>query len=240
MRAAFNRRFWNHATQCCYDVVGELDGSNDASVRPNQLLAVSLPFPVLPADRQAAVVRRVKQELVVPFGVRSLSPSDPRYVGRTQGDVVSRDRAYHNGSVFPWLLGPLVTSVVRLSSGSEDGRIEGRTLIEPCIRRIFGVGCGHLCELFDGDAPFAPGGAISSPLAIAELLRCYAEDVLGKAPAFASRAGRGSAAAARLEVGLVPIYADQAVESFQLQTTVPQLLNQWSKCLDCGGAAIGG
>jgi glycogen debranching enzyme len=182
---AFNRRFWNASAGSCYDVVGEAPACNatrDESVRPNQLFAASLPFPVLARQYHAAMLNRVRDELLVPLGLRTLSPHDPAYQGRFGGNVVSRDRAYHNGSVFPWLLGPFITASVRAAGETEASRGEARRQLGPCLRQLQTDGLGHLCELFDGDAPHAPGGAIASPLSVAEVLRCYAEDILGRKP----------------------------------------------------------
>jgi predicted glycogen debranching enzyme len=187
---AFNRRFWNEAAGCCYDVVSESSGRDagrppgprDETVRPNQLLAASLPFPILSPERHNAMLNRVRDELLTLMGVRSLSPRDPAYQGHFGGNVVSRDRAYHNGSAFPWLLGPFITASIRAAGETEASRAEARRILGPCFSRLQTNGLGQLCELFDGDAPHAPGGAIASPLSVAELLRCYAEDVLGRKP----------------------------------------------------------
>jgi predicted glycogen debranching enzyme len=193
-REAFNRRFWNDAAGCCYDVLGDQDGSTDASIRPNQLLAISLPFAVLSPDRHGRVVERVRQELLTPVGVRTLAPSDPHYHGRYEGDAHARDRAYHNGPGFPWLLGPLVTAVVRTFGRGPAVLEQARAILGPSLDRLRGDGLGHLHELFDGDAPHAPGGATTAPLAVAEILRCYAEDLLGRNPALPPRPPAGDAA----------------------------------------------
>jgi len=187
---AFNRRFWNESAGCCYDVVSESPscdasrppGPRDESVRPNQLLAASLPFPVLAPERHQAMLNRVRDELLTTKGVRSLSPRDPAYQGHFGGNVVSRDRACHNGSAFPWLLGPFITASVRAAGETDASRAEARRILEPCLSHLQTDGLGQLCELFDGDAPHAPGGAVASPLTVAELLRCYVEDVLGRKP----------------------------------------------------------
>jgi predicted glycogen debranching enzyme len=173
---SFNQRFWNAQEQCCFDVVG--DGGNDAAVRPNQLLAVSLPFAVLRPDRWSAVVGKARTELLTPRGVRTLSPRDTRYTGRYTGDVARRDRAAHHGAAYPWLLGPYVTAMLRVTGRDASSRAAARKVLAASLERVRGDGLGHLNELCDGDAPHSPGGAIASPLAIAELLRSYAEDVL--------------------------------------------------------------
>lgn len=180
IKESFNRRFWNDDAGCCYDVVGE-EGS-DASVRPNQLLAASLPFAVLDLPRHEAVLRKVCDELLTPVGVRTLSPSDPNYQGRYAGNLAARDRAHHNGSAFPWLLGPLVTAHVKVHGRGQKSRAEAMDMIRGCIDFLDGDGLGQLCELFDGNAPHAPGGAIAAAAAVGEVLRAYAEYVLGDAP----------------------------------------------------------
>lgn len=177
---AFNRRFWNDEDRCCFDVVGD-DGA-DRAIRPNQLLAVSLPFPILAADLQAAVVERMREELLTPYGVRTLSPHDPGYYRRYAGNEQARERAMHNGPAFAWLLGPMVTAHLRVHGSTDATRAEARRIIDPCIRRLRTDGLGQLNELFDGDPPHRPAGAIASPLAVAEILRCYVEDVLGTGP----------------------------------------------------------
>ncbi len=180
VKRAFNERFWNKAAQCCYDVVG--DRGADPAVRPNQLLALSLPFPVLSIDRQPAVLERILRELRTPVGVRTISPQDSSYVGRYAGNVISRDRAVHGGSAFPWLLGPLATAYVRVHGRGDGARREAGELLRGCIAHLRGDGLGQLPELFDGDAPQTPGSAIASALSVAEILRAYCEDVLDRLP----------------------------------------------------------
>ena len=196
IKTAFNRRFWNDPAQCCYDVVG--DRGNDAAVRPNQLLAMSLLFPVLSLDRHATALERVMRDLVTPTGVRTLSPNDPAYCGRYTGNVIARDRAVHCGPAFPWLLGPLVTAYVRVHGRAEGARREAAALLQPCINHLRGDGVRQLPELFDGDPPHWAGGAVASALSVAEVLRAYAEDVLDRAPALPAGCGCGVADAQAL------------------------------------------
>jgi predicted glycogen debranching enzyme len=180
IKISFNTRFWNISTNCCYDVIDHLGA--DPSVRPNQLLAISLPFPVLTPNRFDAVLEKIRTELLTPFGLRTLSPTDHNYRGVYGGDVVSRDRAHHQGSVFPWLLGPMVTAYVKIHGRGEGARGEAEELLAACLKYVRSAGQGQLCELFDGDSPHRPGGAIASAISIAEILRCYHEDVLNKLP----------------------------------------------------------
>jgi predicted glycogen debranching enzyme len=153
-QASFNRRFWNTERGCCFDVVD--DHGTDPSVRPNQLLAVSLPFPVLSIERHPTLLEKVHRALLTPFGLRTLAVDDPSYQGRYTGDVVSRDRAYHQGSAFPWLLGPWVSAYLRVLGRGASTRREALRFLEPCLEHVQGVGMGHLCELFDGDGPAPP------------------------------------------------------------------------------------
>ena len=186
---AFNRRFWNEKENCCFDVVS--DHGPDPSIRPNQVLAISLPFAVLNADRHAAVIDRVRDELMTPLGPRTLSPRDPSYLGRYGGDVVSRDRAYHQGSVHPWLLGQFVSAELRVKGRGEAARKDARRRLDGSLASMRTDGLGLLCELFDGDAPHRAGGATASAPAVGELLRCYVEDVVDQTPTHLSPAAKG-------------------------------------------------
>ena len=181
VKASFNRRFWNAAANCCYDTIDDLGA--DPAIRPNQLLAISLAHPVLTPNRFEPLLDVVRTQLMTPFGPRTLAPADPAYRGHYAGDIVSRDRAYHQGSVHPWLLGHYVTAYLKIHGRGAGARAEARQLLEPCLAYLRTVGCGQLCELFDGDAPHRPGGAIASAAAVAELLRSYAQDVLDRRPA---------------------------------------------------------
>jgi glycogen debranching enzyme len=151
-------------------------------VRPNQLLAMSLPFPALLPERHPTTLERVLLELRTPVGVRSLSVHDPAYCGRCSGNVATRERASHNGSVYAWLLGPLVTAYVRVHGRGQGARNEAADFLQGCLTHLRGDGLGQLPELFDGDAPHGPGGAVASAIAVAEVLRAYYEDVLDRAP----------------------------------------------------------
>ena len=177
---SFNRRFWNPATHCCFDTIDDLGA--DPAVRPNQLLAVSLPYPALLPHRFEPVLDAVRTLLMTPFGPRTLSPADPNYRGHYAGNIVERDRAYHQGSVHPWLLGHYVTAYLKVHGRGAGARAEARQLLEPCLDRLRTAGEGQLCELFDGDAPHRPGGAIAAATSVAELLRAYAQDVLDRHP----------------------------------------------------------
>lgn len=171
----FARVFWCGEGGHLYDVV---DGDRrDATVRPNQLLACSLPFPLLSATRRRSVLRVVEEELLTRVGLRSLAPSDPDYRSRYEGDTLRRDGAYHQGTVWMWLLGPFVTALVR--ERGDRGRARARALIEGVMDQLAEAGVGSFSEIFDGDAPYAPRGAIAQAWSVAEMLRAWVEDVNG-------------------------------------------------------------
>jgi glycogen debranching enzyme len=151
-------------------------------VRPNQVLALSLAYPVLNAERHEAVLTRVREELLTPWGLRTLSPKDGAYRGRYAGTVTARDQAYHQGSVYPWLLGPFVSAYVRIYGRGPMVRQQACGFLRACLDHLRGEGCGQVHELFDGDPPHRAGGLTASGRSVAELLRAYAEDVLDLGP----------------------------------------------------------
>ena len=179
-RASFNRRFWNPATNGCFDTIDDL--GSDPAVRPNQLLAVSLPYPALTPNRFEALLDTVRTRLMTPYGPRTLDPGDHQYRGHYSGDIVARDRAYHQGSVHPWLMGHYVTAYLKVHGRGPGVRAEARQLLEPLLAYFGGPGLGQLPELFDGEPPHAPGGAIAAAASVAEVLRAYAQDVLDQRP----------------------------------------------------------
>lgn len=176
VQSAFNRQFWNASQNCCFDLI---DQTPDASIRPNQILAISLPHPVLAAEHHKLLIQTVLGELLTPMGIRTLSPRDPAYQGRYGGNIIYRDRARHQGCAFPWMLGHLSTAYLRAYGRSTATVARVRSWLEGCLEYLRGDGVGQLRELFDGDAPHNPGGAIASAISVAEILRCYAQDVLG-------------------------------------------------------------
>jgi predicted glycogen debranching enzyme len=180
VRSAFNDKFWNARAGCCFDAVD--DDKVDDALRPNQVLAASLPYPVLAAERHAPMLQAIQQSLLTPLGLRTLAPGDAGYRGRYTGDIVARDQAYHQGTVYPWLLGPYIRACVRAAKASPQARAAARQLLQRCIEHLQSAGLGQLPELYDGDAPHAAGGAIASARSVAELLRAYVEDILNTPP----------------------------------------------------------
>jgi predicted glycogen debranching enzyme len=174
-RQSFNQLFWNEEAKCLFDVVDE--GSRDASIRPNQILAVSLRHSMLPLEKAQQVVAKVEQELLTPYGLRSLSPHDAQYRGRYEGDSLSRDGAYHQGTVWAWLMGPFITAYMKAHEGDEKALEYAKGLLAAFYTHLKEAGLGQISEIFDGDAPHAPQGCIAQAWSVAELLRTAVEDV---------------------------------------------------------------
>jgi glycogen debranching enzyme len=166
-RASFDR-FWNRRRRCCYDV---LDGpaGNDASLRPNQIFAVSLTHSPLPRERQAAVVRACEKHLLTWFGLRSLAPAAAGYRGRYAGGPVERDEAYHQGTAWGWLLGPFVIADFHLHRDAQ----RARRFLNPMVGHLWSAGIGSAGELFDGDEPHTPNGCPAQAWSVAETLRAW-------------------------------------------------------------------
>ena len=169
---SFRNCFWNENGQCLYDCVTK--EYKDSSIRPNQIFAVSLPFSPLAVAQQKAVVDCVERELLTPFGLRTLTPKDSRYKGRYEGDTEQRDAAYHQGTVWPWLLGGFVEAYLKVNNHSKPSKKKCVGFIEPLLNHFRNNGCiGSVSEVFDGDPPHKPGGAFAQAWSVAELLRAY-------------------------------------------------------------------
>jgi len=177
---SFNRLFWNENCGCLYDVTN--GAPPDPSIRPNQIFAVSLTHSMLSPERARSVVERVKEHLLTPYGLRSLAPSDPQYRGRYTGGPAERDGAYHQGTVWPWLMGPFLTAYVKVNEGSEAARRQASEWLTPLKDHLADGGLGHLSEILDGDAPQRPAGCMAQAWSVAEVLRTLVEDVHGQRP----------------------------------------------------------
>ena len=176
-RKSFTESFWIPEKGYLYDVVSE--SAKDASLRPNQIIAVSLDYTMLDAAKNEKIVDAVHRELLTPYGLRTLAKNDPRYVGFYAGDRRSRDKAYHNGAVWPWLLGPFTTAFLKAKGYAEYRREQALSFLLPLFtEQIYRAGVGVVSEIFDGDAPHSPRGCIAQAWSVAEPLRAYAEDVL--------------------------------------------------------------
>jgi predicted glycogen debranching enzyme len=179
IQGSFNAKFWNGEGNCLFDVLKEA-GDADASCRPNQVIAGALDFPVLNGTKNAQIVDIVEREFLTPCGLRTLARSDPRYKGVYAGDRRSRDQAYHNGAVWPWLLGPFVTAFLKAKDYKSENRSRAlQSFVEPLFTQQVAVkGLGTISEIFDGDEPHLPKGCIAQAWSVAEPLRVYVEDVM--------------------------------------------------------------
>jgi predicted glycogen debranching enzyme len=179
-RESFNRRFWHEGAGHLLDVV---DGENgdDAACRPNQVIAISLAHPVLAGRYWRPVLRVVRNELLTPFGLRTLSPKHPAYQPKYYGDLRSRDAAYHQGTVWPWLLGPFLDAWRR---AFPDDAATAAQLLAPFEEHLNDGCIGSINEIFDAEPPYAPRGCVAQAWSVAEVLRCAV---------YAARGAAGSA-----------------------------------------------
>ena len=165
----FNRRFWYEQGRHLYDVVDGPDGGgDDAACRPNQVLAIALPNPVLDESRWEDVMRVVAQKLLTPVGLRSLSPDHPDYKARYFGNLRERDAAYHQGTVWGWLIGPWIDAWLKLHPDDKAG---ARRFLDGLIAHLPEFGVGSIAEIFDAEPPFTPRGCIAQAWSVAEVLR---------------------------------------------------------------------
>lgn len=176
--ASFDEKFWNDDRGCLFDVidVDHVPGRTDGTLRPNQIFAVGgLPLQVLEGPRAKAVVDAVERSLLTPLGLRSLAPGEPGYTPRYEGDAATRDRAYHQGTVWPWLMGPFIEAWSRVRGNSQTARHEARRrFILPLLSELDRLGLGHLPEIADAEAPFTPRGCPFQAWSAGELLRISA------------------------------------------------------------------
>lgn len=173
--ASFNRRFWNHDGDYLHDVIDgdEADGADkagggDAAFRPNQLFAISLDHPVLDQPRWASVVEKVEERLLTPVGLRSLAPGHPDYAPTYAGDLRSRDAAYHQGTVWGWLIGPFVDAWLRVHP---DRTTDARRYLDGLIAHLDDACVGSMSEIFDAEPPFTPRGCVAQAWTVAEVRR---------------------------------------------------------------------
>ncbi len=170
-RRSFNRLFWHDAGGYLFDVVGD-DGRGDPALRPNQIFALSLPHPILDETRWKPVLDAVGGRLLTPFGLRTLDPAHPAYKPRCEGGLRARDLAYHQGTVWAWLLGPYIDAYLRVHP---DDRAGARKLLSPLVAHMNAAGVGFISEIFDAVPPFTPRGCIAQAWSVAETLRAWAK-----------------------------------------------------------------
>jgi len=168
-------RFWNQQMGYCYDVLEGPDADGlDGSLRPNQLIAISLPHSPLSKEQQRSALDACGRHLLTAHGLRSLSPDDKAYIGHYGGDRQTRDGAYHQGTVWGWLIGPFVSAHLRVYGDKAAARSYLDSLLKHHIRAH---AMGSLSEIFDGDAPFAPRGCVAQAWSVAEVLRTWQETI---------------------------------------------------------------
>jgi len=164
----FNETFWCAEKGYLYDVVGD---SPDASLRPNQILAVSLTEDLLPPHRARSVYWAVRRNLLTPFGLRTLAPEDSRYRGRCEGDERSRLATAHQGTVYPWLMGAFADAHFRVFGNTEESRKTMRAMLAPLRAHVRDAGLGFISEMFDGDPPHTPRGCFAQAWSVGEIAR---------------------------------------------------------------------
>lgn len=184
-KTSFNERFWNEQAGCLFDVVDcdHQPGATDPTIRCNQVFAISLTHPVLKKDRWPAVVRVLGERLLTPMGLRTLAPGSEGYQPTCRGDQAARDRAYHQGTVWPWLIGPYITAYVKANNSTKKARRQARELLAGFEQHLRCFGLGQICELADAEPPHAPTGCPAQAWSVAEILRALHEDALGLGPA---------------------------------------------------------
>lgn len=170
----FMHTFWNKESQCLFDCISEKKA--DASIRPNQAIAIGLPFSPLPREAACVVLEVVERELLTPYGLRTLSPKDTSYSGIYQGDQFSRDGAYHQGTVWPWLLGPFISAYSRCHKDEPGYREKILSFLDAFPDHIHSACLGTISEIFDGDHPHHAKGCISQAWSVAEVLRVLLEN----------------------------------------------------------------
>jgi len=173
VKMSFCKLFWNEETGCLNDCISP-DGSVDSTLRPNQIFAVSLPFSPLSPRQQKSVVDVVQKELLTPYGLRTLNVQNSHYKGTYTGPQKQRDEAYHQGTVWPYLIGPFVESFLKVNDFSRKSKRKAAEFIRPLMQHLTQQGCiGSISEIFDGDAPHNPRGCIAQAWSVAELIRAY-------------------------------------------------------------------
>jgi predicted glycogen debranching enzyme len=167
---SFNERFWNADGGYLYDVVDAETGGNDDACRPNQVFAISLDHPVLDRERWEAVMDVVRRRLLTPVGLRSLAPGHPDYKAKYDGDLRSRDAAYHQGTVWAWLIGPYIDAWLKLHPGDLAG---ARSFLQGFVPHLGEACLGSISEIFDAEEPYTPRGCVAQAWSVAEVLRCW-------------------------------------------------------------------
>jgi len=186
-RKSFVEKFWNPEKNCLFDVISEY--GKDGSLRPNQIIAVALDFTMLDDAKNEKIVDVVYREFLTPYGLRTLTRNDQRYIGVYAGDRGSRDRAYHNGTVWPWMIGSFTTAFLKTRGYTEHrrGYVLKNFLAPFFTKQVSEAGLGTLSEIFDGESPHTPRGCIAQAWSVAEPFRACVEDVMRFRPKYEKR-----------------------------------------------------
>ena len=168
VKVSFERKFWNAQAACLYDVVS--DSGNDASIRPNQLFAASLPFPLVGCEQGRSIVAVCRDQLLTPVGLRTLAPEDPNYCPRFEGDMTARDAAYHQGTVWPWLIGPFVSAYLYAFGRDETSLSYCRGVLNRLEKEMDACCIGSISEVYDAETPQRPGGCPAQLWSAAQLI----------------------------------------------------------------------
>jgi predicted glycogen debranching enzyme len=171
-------QFWSEELGYCHDVIRP-EGA-DCDLRPNQLIACSLPYVLLSPDRRRSVLQKCSEFLLTPYGMRTLAPFCVGYCPAYGGDRWARDAAYHQGTAWPWLLGPYLTTYFEVMGVNEETRRHVRALLQPLVDHLDAAGLGSISEIFDAEPPFAPHGCIAQAWSVGEALRCWVQYKLGE------------------------------------------------------------
>lgn len=177
----YEKMFWNEKKDCLYDYVG-YDASNneykDDAIRPNQIFSIALPYSVIKGDKAKKIIKTVNNELLTLRGLRTLERNNKYYTPKYQGNVISRDEAYHNGTVWPWLLGFYISAYCTTHNHSVNSKIYAKKILDNFIPHLLEAGIGTISEIFDAEEPYEPKGAMAQAWSVAEILRSYVEDIL--------------------------------------------------------------
>jgi len=180
-KQSFLEKFWYAEGNYLYDVIDE-NGNPDPSLRPNQLLAASLPFALIDDEQACAILKIIDEKLYTPVGLRSLAPGDPRYVGVYGGDPNKRDACYHQGTVWSWLLGPYIDAIMYAPdyTGPDglSGKEKARKIIDTFSHHLHTSCVGSISEMFDGETPHFPRGCVAQAWSVGEILRVTKENKL--------------------------------------------------------------
>ena len=171
VRQSFEKKFWFEDGEYLYDTLGET--GHDASIRPNQIFAISLPNPILTGEKATAVLETVRRFLLTPYGLRSLAPGHPDYKKCYRGNSLNHDIAYHQGTVWAWLIGPYIDALLNVKGSSRDVAQEGLLALQPLLSHLEDACVGSISEIFDAEPPHAPRGCLAQAWSVAELLRVY-------------------------------------------------------------------